>query len=199
MYKDSNKINATEYVWFKFLGDEKIRDLLHKLFELLEFEKYGKEKEELGYLEFKHEKNNIKIKNLKRKILDIKKQKKVIIFNKEVLETIKSYRDQIRELIKINKILNKEISKLKDPYLFKTYELKMKFKDLFEKIGFTHISTDVRLYDKNTIETYEFNGNEKILAEVASKKIKELESKLREDINEIKKRFHEPLHLEVKE
>lgn len=185
---------AVEFAKLQFSGDKNITYLLERLSHLIEFEKYDKQKAKIKCLEEVKEQNNSKIEILEFEINSLKKKYKIIALHKEEYNKIKYYRKEIERLSLLNQNIDFKIAKLDDDLFLKVHELKSKYKSILACLGFSCKASYNKKENSISIEIYEYNGDEKLLAQKVRSAISEIQEKIDAQIAQIKRKTNEKLN-----
>lgn len=179
--------------YLEFSGNKKIVDLLTVLTHLITFKKYDKHQAKIECLEQLREQNKSKIDILEFEINSLKKKYKIIALHKEAYNKIKYYQNILKELYATNQIINRKISRLDDASWFSVDELKSKYKNLLATLEFS-CKTSYHKKDINTsVQIYEYNGDEELLAIKVIAMTNKLQSKLDNEIEQIKQSIQQTL------
>ncbi len=179
---------ATKFAKIKFSGNEDIVQLLTKLERLIRFEQYDKQKAKIKCLKEFKEQNNSEIEILKFEINSLKKKHKLVILHKEVYSEIKCLNKEIERLSWLNQNIQYAINNLDDDLFFDVHKLKSKYKNMLAKLDFSSKNSYHQSHNDISVQIYEYNGDEELLAEKVKSITAKLQTKLDNEIAQIKQR-----------
>ena len=177
---------ATKFAQVKFSGNEDIVKLLTKLERLIKFEQYDKQKAKIKCLEEFKEQNKSEIDILEFEINSLKKKHKLVILHKEIYIEIKSLNKEIERLSWLNQNIDYAINNLNKDLFFDVHKLKSKYKNMLANLDFSSKNSYHQSHNDISVQIYEYNGDEELLAEKVNNIIAKLQTKLDNEISQIK-------------
>ena len=186
---------AIKFASLRFNGHIDNKLMLSNLVDLIEYEKYYKQKALIECWAEKKEQNNKRIQELNSQLEQLKKKYKLgVLF--VAGDKVKAIKKEIESLKGKNLTINARISALDEDNFFDVYEKKTKFRELLSYLNFSCKTSYHKSENDISVEIYESTLSDEQLYEKAKAKYDELKAKRDKEIESLKTNFeHEEAQL----
>lgn len=174
-----------------FYGDMKLTNLLHRIRNLIKFERYNENKIKIEKLSNHKEHNFTKWVECKKEIKAFKREHLFWMLNRELREEMAMLKNKYNELGTRDENLSLAISQLEDSKFCEASEITTKYKRLLAELGFT-CKTATRSDSNLHEEIYESTCSDEELLSRVETKLHQLEKLKEERQKEISRRYSLP-------